>query len=309
MKKIIIFTLFILLISSVEASRVNTDEIFAILLSNGSTTNANGDYSTTPSYFAIQPPSGEIYILSRFVVGIEDNAGMDITSYGNGISITKGIMIQLVKNGTVINMTTDPIQHNGDWGKYCYDIYLHEWGQGNDYALARCSFFKSGAYIKLNGSENDKLQFLLEDDFSDLVEHTFVIQGYKETSLSTNEKILNSVEMDGMAALSITLFLLAIAGSLFITPKIVKKFHENWWTDTIIRRAFIIAGIYVMVLISAMMATISETFNLGLEQEFLQTFVPLFGWAGYGMMVWMIYKTIVDLLSMYKNKRDEEYGY
>ena len=54
------------------------------------------------------------------------------------------------------------------------------WGAGNDQLIARWTFSKAGRPIRLVGDNNERLEVVLNDDFTGLVHQYFVVQGYIE---------------------------------------------------------------------------------------------------------------------------------
>jgi len=159
--------------------------IFRCLDTNGDGTGdfqAIGDYSVTPTDFFIQPASGEIFILHRMLVMIEDSSGMAARDYGNiANGLTNGIAIGTFRDGVLVNQLTQntPILTNGEWARPCHDVDLKTWSTGNEVLTVRWTFEKSGKPITLNGGKKESFRVTLNDDLTGLVEHTFHVQGYK----------------------------------------------------------------------------------------------------------------------------------
>jgi hypothetical protein len=144
--------------------------------------NANKDYSVTPASFEIKPSATQIFYLSRLIAFIKDGGTFDSGSYGNGITLTNGLVIKVYRDGVErINLTnSQPIKTNTDWSKFCYDTLLSNYGAGDETLSVRWTFSKSGTFLKLDGSENDKICVELNDNFAGLTEHTFLFQGFVE---------------------------------------------------------------------------------------------------------------------------------
>ena len=145
------------------------------------TKTAIGNYST-PTIFYIQPPAGTIYRLSRMLPFVEDVGTFDSGSYGNGITLTNGITVRVQDDsGTLLDLTDGlPIKLNTHWARLCYDMAISKFGTGNEYLHARWTFAKSGQMVRLVGNNNERLEVVLNDDFSDLVSQYFMVQGYIE---------------------------------------------------------------------------------------------------------------------------------
>jgi hypothetical protein len=159
---------------------------FADTVGDGTGTSiAVGNYSDVGlgvTDFMIAPAAGEVFQIERMIVSIEDTVGMDADSYGNGITLTNGIDV-LVANDTgdlwYWTQPNHPITTNGEWAHYCYDAQLLGWGQGNEHIVVRWTFGKTGHPLVLNGNVGAKLIIRLNDDFSGLIDHGFLIQGVK----------------------------------------------------------------------------------------------------------------------------------
>ena len=83
------------------------------------------------------------------------------------------------------------IKTNGEWGQFCYDaeVYAGSLGNLNTYLRVRWTFANSGYPLRLVGANNERLEVVLNDDFSlnngssdPLVEQYFVVQGYFESN-------------------------------------------------------------------------------------------------------------------------------
>lgn len=149
------------------------------------TINANGDYSSAAEEFLISPAAETdkriAYKIYRMVISAEDTNGMQAQEYGNlGAALTNGVTIVHDDGSmTITNLTPTPIKTNALWGSYCYDVDVKSWGSGNELLVVRWTFSKSGAPITL--ANNERLVVGLNDDFSGLISHGFMVQGQKVT--------------------------------------------------------------------------------------------------------------------------------
>lgn len=159
------------------------------------TKNAIGDYSSTEEIFYIQPSSTQVFRITRMMVLVRGDKNSFYTdSYGSRTSLTNGIVVRTHDDsGILINLTDNvPVKTNGNWGRFCYDseVYPANTGNTDTYLRVRWTFEKSGYPIRLDGSNNERLEVVLNDDFSlnsggsnsELVEHYFVAQGYIENT-------------------------------------------------------------------------------------------------------------------------------
>ena len=144
------------------------------------TKNAVGNYSGAPQKFCIAPEAGEIFKVERIIPFLKDSGSLDSDYYGNGIILTNGIQIKVVRfagqpQETVLADITDgvPVKSNSDWKRLCFDQNISEYGTGNETAVWRYTFSKDAPAIVLDGDNKEEIQVILNDDFSGLVEHYF----------------------------------------------------------------------------------------------------------------------------------------
>jgi len=114
-------------------------------------------------------------------------------------------------------------------------------------------------------------------------------------------------KMDGetvMAGLAITVFILGITIALFwLSAK--KGLLDNKYSDFIVRRCFMVLGIFLMILNSAIMASIASNAGLELTDEML-FFVRMFSLAGYPAMVFLVLGTLIQLLKEWKMDKNKK---
>lgn len=152
--------------------------------------NAIGDYSVVPQAFTAQPAPGEILRIVRLLVLIRaPKASFTTDSYGNIGELAVGIALRVQDdNGTLVDLTNGlPIKTNGNWGHYSFDTSIYPADQGNTdtYLRVRWTFEKAGYPLRLVGDNNERLEVVLNDNFTNgvgagLVEHYFHAQGYYE---------------------------------------------------------------------------------------------------------------------------------
>lgn len=149
------------------------------------TKNAIGNYSGAVTKFKLTPAAGEIFRVARLIISIEDTNGMTAAEYGNlGSALTNGVLVRVENGaGTVLDLTDgDPIITNAEFGSYCFDVTVKSWGQtpDDDLLVARWTFAKYEQMIRLVGDRGEFLSVVLNDDFSGLIAHKFMAQGYRE---------------------------------------------------------------------------------------------------------------------------------
>lgn len=152
------------------------------------TKEATGNYAT-PTKFMIVAAGNEDVNVARLIVGMSDAGSFDADSYGNGISLSNGIIIDVQDDDdNVLFSLTDPtlpIKTNAQWAHYCHDYSVHSFGVGDEHASARWTFEKSGTieagvYSQTPGirlKDGQRLVVTLEDNFIALTGHHFLVQG------------------------------------------------------------------------------------------------------------------------------------
>lgn len=153
---------------------------FALDEADSNNEHANKDYSVTPASFVLKPGAGVVWYIARMMVYVEDAGSFDSGGYGNGSALTNGIEIKVMQGVTEkISITNDqPVKQNTHWKKFCYDIEVSNFGLGNESLGARWTFTRGGTYIKLDGDQGEYISVNLSDDFTFLVDQTFLFQGF-----------------------------------------------------------------------------------------------------------------------------------
>lgn len=142
---------------------------------------ATGNY-LTDTFFAIKHIEGDNPIfVNRIITTIQDSGSVDAASYGNGIALTNGILLQKIdkNNNIIIDFTAgQSILTNTDWGTNCFDVKPSEFGGGNNYVLAKWTLTKDSNGKGLRLEDGERLVMRLKDDFTGLVGHKFKGVGY-----------------------------------------------------------------------------------------------------------------------------------
>ncbi len=182
-------------------------------------------------------------------------------------------------------------------------FFLHElneriWSTNTEYILGvRCYCTPSGddeqCYLEINGTSPGFKSCSAEFNF---------------TTSSADFRENNQNNKDGSAGIAITIFIIIIALLIFFLPAIFGDLSRNQYTNIILKRACYVVGIYLMMLNSAMIATIAGNAELPLTNELFR-YMWLLGLAGYVAMFWMCWQALVDVLELWKfNKTNKRTG-
>ena len=115
------------------------------------------------------------------MVHVVDAGSFDSGNYGNGITLTNGLLFDIVDDeDTVLLDLLDglPIMVNPDWARHCYDTAVSSYGQGNETLNARWTFAAIGTAIRLTGDEGHCLRVTIQDDLTDLEEQRIQVQAH-----------------------------------------------------------------------------------------------------------------------------------
>jgi hypothetical protein len=142
------------------------------------TKNAIGNYLSTAEEF-LYTAYGQGVAVNRLIIMIEDGTGIRAERYASlAQALTNGVTIYTkdADGNTMEDLTAGiPIKQNAQWGALCYDVELREWGAGNEFILVRWTFGHAGNPLHLDAYES--IVVGLNDDFTEVVTHTFMIQG------------------------------------------------------------------------------------------------------------------------------------
>ncbi len=136
------------------------------------------DGSSTPVLLKYLPTA--TVKIERMLVYIRDGGGFRAEYYGSiSAGITNGITVKTYDQSVEdVDLTAGlAVKTNADWARLCYDATRIDFGSGDNFLSVRWTFSKSGRPLTLDNG--DELRVTLADDFSDLVEHRFMIQGYR----------------------------------------------------------------------------------------------------------------------------------
>lgn len=151
--------------------------------------NVNG--ALTPTIFRVNPPDNhrEVLAITRMIMLIEGSGGFRGEGYGTiAAGLTNGVDVGLFDLETDVQVQSfvngETPKTNAQWGEFCYDVTLKDWGVGDQFLLMRWTFSRSGVAIHLSQERGLYFGALIQDDLSSLVAHRMMFQGFRgETPL------------------------------------------------------------------------------------------------------------------------------
>ena len=154
-------------------------------LSNGSTVHAVGNYLATADDFRITCKTGSQKLhIFRMVVYIEDAGKFVSDKYGYDLALVNGVHVTVRDADDTELKHLDgavPVLTNAQWGGLCYDTRVDQYGTGsaNGSLVVRWTFANTGKLVSLSSGQYFSVE--LNDDFTGLIDHTFMVQGYYST--------------------------------------------------------------------------------------------------------------------------------
>ena len=150
---------------------------FLVEEGNESNNNANGDYSVSPKNFICTHTGNGFLLINKLVIFLKDtNNLLHDDVYGATDVLTNGITFFKQDNlGNQTQYIEFPVKANMDWGRYSTEIKKFK-DTGQTFGAYSITWdFGSG--ININLKKGECLVMQLNDDFTGLNEHCFIIQG------------------------------------------------------------------------------------------------------------------------------------
>ena len=133
----------------------------------------------SPKTYVVEPPSDEVWHITRVLISIVDGTAMDDGKFGGISALTNGVILEEEKTP---NYTITGWRSNADMKADMYDVaYSTRTVPAGSYGLTgRFTFEKSGAIVRLDGALGDKLEVYIQDDLTDLITFDMKAQGHVE---------------------------------------------------------------------------------------------------------------------------------
>ena len=147
--------------------------VFQFLADDTGERNAVGNYSEPTEFY--YEATKAVYI-HRMIVQIVEGPGKKQNRYGPRRALSNGYTVIIKdKSGKVVNDLCDgvPIYAHDDLKRYCYDVTAT-----GESVTARWTFAKSGEAVYL--PVDYRLSITLNDNFSRLDGHYFMLQGFED---------------------------------------------------------------------------------------------------------------------------------
>ena len=154
------------------------DQFLYFLDKNGDGTggkDANEDYSGVHQHFLHTNDHDKVMVVEDLTVYIQGSGSLSSDKYGTNITLTNGIQVLYIGHLETVDFTDGkPILINTDWGSHAGLIQDLQLSGGTKKSTAfTWNLPNSGVKVR----KGESFSVLLKDNFSDLEQHTFKIQG------------------------------------------------------------------------------------------------------------------------------------
>lgn len=159
---------------------VNRIYLASNALVSHSFSNMNVDGSVTPVVYSILPFEAQRGDMVRMVIDMRDNDPMDHETFGGIAALTNGCVIR-VNNGDDTYRNLYNFKTNGDiiGRAFDHDFFLNNGGniRGFNARLTWGGQSKHGVVIRLDGSLGESIEFVIQDDLTELTHMHWNCQG------------------------------------------------------------------------------------------------------------------------------------
>jgi hypothetical protein len=170
------------LIPSPDFFRVPLSRFLDTVGDGTGTKNAIGNYSGAEEEFCLLPGPDEVFYITRLIIHISDAGPFNADNYGGlAAPLPNGVSL-MIRNGATTKfdfMDGWPVIDNADWSRVTYTAQELNFGSGDDTMTAVLDFKTGeGQLLVIDGSTGDRLAIVLNDNFTGLVENSFLAQGF-----------------------------------------------------------------------------------------------------------------------------------
>jgi hypothetical protein len=153
-------------------------------------------------------------------------------------------------------------------------------------------------FINLNSSITSEIGFVRYEIMCNNTDEG----GFFSSAFEVNDRtsvVSSTTAADTSSSIALTLFILASALLAFTIPAMIPQMIKNEIANMILRRSLFAIGLYLMMLNSAIQATIANAAGLPLTGEMFR-YMFLYGIAGYMAIFTIVIKTLLDTLKLWR---------
>jgi hypothetical protein len=144
------------------------------------TTNATGDYATTPTTFFYGPPAGEVYVAEKLIWQISDKGAFGIDVFGAlAAALPNGVEIEFWRLGQLVLKLTngEPVKTNAGMTRINTDYRKIPYTSNYESAFVSLNAESFGGPLYMVGDLQDQIRIPLTDNFTGLDNQYFILYG------------------------------------------------------------------------------------------------------------------------------------
>ena len=131
----------------------------------------------SPVAYEAGPHGNQVWHLDRILLSMRCSTSPDDSKFGNLAALTNGVVLQYVRDDVVLAVSN--WKSNDDMVDDMFDItYTTKAGAGDHGVRGRYTFIKAGWMMRLDGALNERVQILVQDDITLLVNMHMKAQGH-----------------------------------------------------------------------------------------------------------------------------------
>jgi len=134
----------------------------------------------SPVEYWVAPPEGEVWHLMRILFSMSHGTAGDLGKFGGIAALTNGLFMRAKTSGSFGTVTNWKTNENIKTDMFDLAFDTRSGGGGAYGTSCRGTFFKTGAIVRLDGDEGDRLSIFIQDDLTGLDSFTMKAQGHIE---------------------------------------------------------------------------------------------------------------------------------
>lgn len=132
---------------------------------------------SNPVTFIFHPQEDEVWHIQELSITTTDNAASDFSKFGGMPELPNGLLVRVIRNNTIQNLAI--WNRNQDISEEMPDLTFHDKaGGGNFGMIGSWSFVSIGITIELDGANGDRIEVLIQDDITPLIDLQIKAKGH-----------------------------------------------------------------------------------------------------------------------------------
>jgi hypothetical protein len=140
----------------------------------------NAGTLAAPIVYWTGPAAGEVWHLTRIILALVHGTAGDLGLFGNLTALTNGVVVRVRSNNAYILYTNWKTAADIKMDMYDVEFDTRSGGGGSYGTSGRGTFTRSGAVLRLDGAQGDRLEVMIQDDVTALDFFGVKAQGHLE---------------------------------------------------------------------------------------------------------------------------------